>query len=43
VFGTVTGGLDVLDKVAAAGAADDNGPGDGRPKLPVTIQTAKVT
>ncbi len=37
VFGTVTGGLDILDKVAAAGEDDSNGPGDGRPKLQVTI------
>jgi peptidyl-prolyl cis-trans isomerase B (cyclophilin B) len=37
VFGTITGGLDVLDKIAAAGEDDSNGPGDGRPKLAVTI------
>jgi len=34
-FGTITGGLDVLTKIAAAGTAD--GSGDGKPKLPVTI------
>jgi peptidyl-prolyl cis-trans isomerase B (cyclophilin B) len=34
-FGTVTGGLDVLTKIAAAGTAD--GSSDGKPKLPVTI------
>jgi peptidyl-prolyl cis-trans isomerase B (cyclophilin B) len=34
VFGQVTAGLDVLRKVAAAGATPD---GDGQPKLPLTI------
>ena len=34
--GTITSGLDVLTKVAAAGEDPD---GDGKPKLPVTIQT----
>jgi peptidyl-prolyl cis-trans isomerase B (cyclophilin B) len=34
VFGHVTAGLDVLRKVAAAGATPD---GDGQPKLPLTI------
>jgi peptidyl-prolyl cis-trans isomerase B (cyclophilin B) len=37
VFGKITKGLDVLDKIAAAGSDDSNGPGDGRPKLEVTI------
>ena len=37
-----TPGLAVLDKVAAAGADDSNGAGDGKPKLPVQIQTATV-
>jgi peptidyl-prolyl cis-trans isomerase B (cyclophilin B) len=30
-FGTVTGGLDVLQKIAAAGDDQQNGPGDGYP------------
>jgi peptidyl-prolyl cis-trans isomerase B (cyclophilin B) len=37
VFGTVTSGLDVLDRIAAAGDDGSNGPGDGRPNLQVTI------
>ncbi|GAA3361014.1 peptidylprolyl isomerase [Saccharopolyspora gregorii] len=41
VFGTVgEPGLQVVDKVAAAG--DDTGQGDGKPKLPVHIDSAKV-
>nr|WP_246457837.1 peptidylprolyl isomerase [Saccharopolyspora gloriosae] len=41
VFGTVGDpGLEVVDKVAAAG--DDTGQGDGKPKLPVHINTASV-
>ena len=43
VFGTIDeAGLATIDKVAAAGADDSNGPGDGRPKTAVTIQTATV-
>jgi peptidyl-prolyl cis-trans isomerase B (cyclophilin B) len=44
IIGTVTTGLDVIDKVAAAGAVDANGAatGDGTPKTPVTIQTLTV-
>ncbi len=40
-FGTITKGLDVLAKVAAAGV--DGGGGDGKPKLAVTITTATVS
>jgi peptidyl-prolyl cis-trans isomerase B (cyclophilin B) len=40
VFGKITGGLDVLKKVAAAGTAD--GSGDGAPKEPVTISSISV-
>jgi len=36
-FGTITSGLDLLTKVAAAGDDDSNGPGDGKPKLAVDI------
>ncbi|GII22291.1 peptidylprolyl isomerase [Planosporangium mesophilum] len=37
VFGRITAGLDVLEKIAEAGTDDSNGPGDGRPKVEVTI------
>jgi peptidyl-prolyl cis-trans isomerase B (cyclophilin B) len=37
VFGSVVAGMDVVEKVAAAGSDDNNGPGDGHPKLAVTI------
>jgi peptidyl-prolyl cis-trans isomerase B (cyclophilin B) len=37
VFGTVTAGMDVVEKVAGGGTDDANGPGDGHPKLEVTI------
>jgi peptidyl-prolyl cis-trans isomerase B (cyclophilin B) len=40
VFGKVTRGLDVLQKVAAVGTA--NGTGDGAPKQPVTITRITV-
>ena len=42
IFGTVTKGLDVVQKVADAGSDDSNGTGDGKPKLQVTIKTATV-
>ena len=41
-FGRITQGLEVLDKVAAAGSDDTNGAGDGRPKLPITIKTLRA-
>jgi peptidyl-prolyl cis-trans isomerase B (cyclophilin B) len=37
VFGKVTSGLSVVDKVAAAGSDNSNGPGDGKPKLSTEI------
>jgi len=40
VFGTVTTGLPVVDKVAAAGSVTA---GDGKPKLPITLQKVTVT
>jgi peptidyl-prolyl cis-trans isomerase B (cyclophilin B) len=41
VFGTIAPqGLQVLDKIAAAGDDGSNGQGDGKPKLSVTIQQA---
>jgi peptidyl-prolyl cis-trans isomerase B (cyclophilin B) len=42
VFGTVTKGLDVVRKVAAAGADDANAAGDGAPKEKVTIQSVTI-
>ena len=36
-FGTITKGLDLIEKVAAAGATPD---GDGKPKMAITILTA---
>ena len=42
IFGTVSKGLDVVQKVADAGSDDSNGAGDGKPKLPITIKTATV-
>ena len=41
-FGTITEGLDVLDKVAAAGSDGSNGAGDGKPKLDITIKTLRA-
>ena len=42
-FGTITSGLDVLKKIAAAGNDGANGPGDGAPNQPVVIQSFTVT
>ena len=43
VFGTIgEPGLATLDAIAAAGSDSANGPGDGAPVSPVTIQTATV-
>ncbi|RKE16899.1 peptidylprolyl isomerase [Streptomyces sp. TLI_171] len=41
-FGRVTAGLDVLQKIAAGGEDDQNGPGDGFPTLPVTIRNVTL-
>jgi peptidyl-prolyl cis-trans isomerase B (cyclophilin B) len=41
IFGTISAGLDVLDKIAANGTDDSNGPHDGRPKVDVMITMAK--
>jgi peptidyl-prolyl cis-trans isomerase B (cyclophilin B) len=44
VFGTVTKGLDVVEKVAKGGVAEGGTTAtDGKPKLEVTIQTLTVT
>jgi peptidyl-prolyl cis-trans isomerase B (cyclophilin B) len=42
IFGKVTGGLDVVNKVAAKGSNDANGKGDGKPKLPINITTVSI-
>lgn len=43
IFGTVGApGVAVLDKVAAGGGDDSNSTGDGGPKIPVTITSAKA-
>jgi peptidyl-prolyl cis-trans isomerase B (cyclophilin B) len=39
-IGTVTAGLDVLDKIGAGGTDNSNGQGDGKPILGVQIQQA---
>jgi peptidyl-prolyl cis-trans isomerase B (cyclophilin B) len=41
-FGTITGGLDVLTTVAAAGDDGSNPAGGGKPKAPVTIEQVTV-
>jgi peptidyl-prolyl cis-trans isomerase B (cyclophilin B) len=45
IWGKVTKGLDVVQKVADAGVtpADPSNPGDGKPKTEVTIQSLTVT
>ncbi|WP_130290502.1 peptidylprolyl isomerase [Pseudonocardia sediminis] len=43
VFGSIdAGGLATLDKIAKAGDDSVNGPGDGKPNVPVTIRSATV-
>lgn len=42
-FGRVTGGLDILQKIAAAGEDDQNAPGDGYPTLPVDINHVRIS
>ncbi len=42
-FGRVTAGLDVLRKIAAGGEDDQNGPGDGFPRLPVTLKRVQIS
>ncbi|MBI3688974.1 MAG: peptidylprolyl isomerase [Actinobacteria bacterium] len=40
--GTISSGLDVLDKIGKAGSDDANGQGDGKPILGVTIVSART-
>ncbi|MEU1419576.1 MULTISPECIES: peptidylprolyl isomerase [unclassified Kitasatospora] len=42
-FGRVTAGLDVLQKIAAGGEDDQNGPGDGFPTLPVKFRNVRIS
>jgi peptidyl-prolyl cis-trans isomerase B (cyclophilin B) len=42
VFGSVTSGLKVVDKVAAAGTDNANGQGDGHPKLAISLSSVAV-
>lgn len=39
VMGTVTSGLDVLQAIASGGVEGDNGSQDGKPRIPVTIDS----
>lgn len=43
VFGTVTKGLDVVEKVAAGGSDNSNQQDDGKPKIPVKLTTVSTT
>ena len=42
-FGTITGGMNVLNAIAAKGENDANGPGDGMPTDPVIMNTVTTT
>ncbi|MGQ4597796.1 peptidylprolyl isomerase [Nocardia sp. R6R-6] len=43
IFGTVdANSLGTLDKIAQVGQDNSNGPGDGKPKQPVTIQALRI-
>ncbi|WP_432278788.1 peptidylprolyl isomerase [Nocardia carnea] len=43
IFGTVDeGGLATLDKIAAIGQDESNGPGDGKPNQPVTVNSVRI-
>jgi peptidyl-prolyl cis-trans isomerase B (cyclophilin B) len=42
-FGTITKGLDVLRRIAAAGTDGNSGSGDGAPVQPVVIESFTVT
>jgi peptidyl-prolyl cis-trans isomerase B (cyclophilin B) len=43
VFGTVTSGLDIVDKIAQAGVAPGGSPDDGSPAAPISILRVAVT
>ncbi|MGW0179410.1 peptidylprolyl isomerase [Nocardia sp. NPDC003345] len=43
IFGTVDeAGLGTLDKIAAAGQDESNGPGDGKPTQPVNLNSVRI-
>lgn len=42
IFGTITKGLDVVQKVAKAGSDNANAEGDGKPLQPVTITRVRI-
>ena len=42
-FGTITGGMNVLDAIAAVGSDNSNGTGDGHPKESVIMQKVTAT
>jgi len=42
-FGTITSGMDVVQKVAAGGSDNSNGSGDGRPNINVVLNSVTVT
>jgi peptidyl-prolyl cis-trans isomerase B (cyclophilin B) len=42
IFGTVTSGMKIIDKVAAAGSDNSNGQGDGKPNKPITLTSVGV-
>jgi peptidyl-prolyl cis-trans isomerase B (cyclophilin B) len=41
-FGTITGGLNIIQNVARAGSNNSNGPGDGNPKDKVVIESVTI-
>ena len=41
-FGTIVGGLNIIQKVANAGTDNANGPGDGHPKEKVVIESVTI-
>ncbi|WP_409483057.1 peptidylprolyl isomerase [Arsenicicoccus dermatophilus] len=43
IFGRVTAGLDMVDRIAATGVDDFMGPGDGHPKTAISILKVSVT
>jgi peptidyl-prolyl cis-trans isomerase B (cyclophilin B) len=43
IFGRVSAGLSVVDKVAAKGDNNSGGDGDGKPNLPITVTSMKIT
>ncbi|MGH3959008.1 peptidylprolyl isomerase, partial [Mycobacterium sp.] len=41
-FGTITGGLSIIQNVAKAGSDNSNAPGDGHPKEKVIIESVTI-